>query len=200
MNDTPSQPETSSRAVVAAFVLIALATIGAAAVLLFTRPDPVRITINPPQPTATALPTPTPQPVTVYITGAVAQPETVASLPAGSRVQDALDAAGGVTENADLERVNLAETLRDGDQVHVFERGDPNAAILATPNTTGFVRVNSATEEELMTLPGIGEEMARRIIEYRDANGPFASLDDLDNVSGIGPAMIDEIKAFVLFD
>src|SRR5690554_5005995 len=109
MTDNPNpMPDSSPRLTIAAFVIIALAIIGGAILLLSTRPEPVRITINPPPPTATPPATGTPGPITVYVTGAVGKPESMITLPSGSRVQDAIDAAGGAAENANLEGVNLA--------------------------------------------------------------------------------------------
>ena len=116
MND---QPEAPARNVIFAFIIIALAIVGGAALLLISRPQPVEITINPPIPTSTPEPTATPGPITIYITGAVQETQTTLTLPADSRVQDAIDAAGGILEGADLDRVNLAQILRDGDQIHV---------------------------------------------------------------------------------
>ena len=104
MSDNPNpMPDSSPRLTIAAFVIIALAIIGGAVLLLSTRPETVKITINPPPPTPTPLATFTPAPITVYITGAVGEPESTISLPPGSRVQDAIDAVGGTTENANLE-------------------------------------------------------------------------------------------------
>ncbi|HLV36889.1 MAG TPA: helix-hairpin-helix domain-containing protein [Spirillospora sp.] len=196
MNDYPEPPV---RNVVFAFIILAAAIVGGGALLLVTRPQPVQITINPPVPTASPLPTASPGPITIYITGAVQQPQTTLSLPAGSRVQDAIDAAGGLLDDADLDRVNLAQVLRDGDQVHVPSQtgGD---TVLATPGTGGLVFINRATSEELQTLPGVGPALAERIIAYREANGPFSSLDDLDNVSGIGPALLSGLEGLVAFD
>jgi len=194
-------PEPSPRITILAFAIIALTIIGGAILLLITRPEPVKITINPPLPTATALPTSTPSPITVYVTGAVNQPETTITLPAGSRVQEALDQVGGVTENADLERVNLAQILRDGDQVHVPDLNETEEFTLPTPSGgIAIVYINSATIEELMTLPGVGEALAQRIIDYRTANGAFSDLAALDNVSGVGPAMLENLEGLVAFD
>ncbi len=191
-------PEASPRTTILAFVIVTIAITGGAILLLATRPEPVRITINPPAPTATPAPTSTPAPITVYVTGAVGQPETLITLPPGSRAQDAIDAAGGVTDNADLERVNLAQILRDGDQVHVPEIGVE--AVLPTPGGGGIVHINSATLEELDTLPGIGPSLAQAIIDYRDANGPFADMAALDEVSGIGPGLLEDLEGLVAFD
>jgi competence protein ComEA len=198
MRDTP--PDTPSPlSTIIAFVVVALAVVGGIVVLLVTRPQPVAITIMPPAPTETPLPTASPAPLTIYVTGAVNAPGTLLTLPPGSRVQDALDAAGGVTAGADMTGVNLAALLRDGDQVHVPEPGGANTA-LATPSGGAVVRVNSATVDELATLPGVGPALAQGIVDHRDLNGPFASLDDLDEVSGIGPALLEELAGRVAFD
>lgn len=193
-------PEPSPRATIIAFIIVTLAIIGGIVLLLLTRPEPVQITINPPLPTATPEPTPTPDPITVYVTGAVNQPESMVSLPAGSRVQDALDAAGGIVEGADLERVNLAQILRDGDQVHV-PLIEESAVELPTPSGgTALVYINSATLEELMTLPGVGEALAQRILDFRQANGSFADMNALDAVEGIGPALLQDLEGLIVFD
>jgi competence protein ComEA len=196
MND--QQPP--ARTTILAFFLLAFAIVGGGVLLLVTRPQPVQSTINPPLPTATAEPTATPGPITVYITGAVQQPQTTLSLPFGSRVQEAVEAAGGLLDEADRDRVNMAQILRDGDQVHVPSLGGENEVIVATPNSGGMVFINRATTEELETLPGVGPALAGRIITYRDENGPFTSLDDLDNVSGIGPSLLAEMEGLISFD
>lgn len=197
MADSPL-PEPSSRNTIIAFVIVALAVIVGAAVLLATRPAPVQITINPPVPTPTPGPSPTPAPITVYVTGAVATPGQTITLPPGSRVQDALDAVGGTTEDADLEKVNLAGVLHDGDQVDVPLKGQDTA--IATPSGGVIVHINSATLEELDALPGVGPSLAQRIIDYRESNGPFKTLDDLDAVDGVGPALLEQVKDLIAFD
>lgn len=199
MNDLP-QNEPASRGIIAAFVIVALAIVGGAVLVLASRPQPVQITINPPAPTATPLPTSTPAPLTVYVTGAVNEPFATLSLPPGSRVQDALDAAGGTTENADMTRVNVAQMLRDGDQVHVPEMGEAVTMATATPGGDTVVYINTASSEQLETLPGVGPALAQRIIEFREENGPFTSLEDLDAVSGIGPALLENLAGLVVFD
>ena len=102
-----------------AFLILVITILGAVAALLASRPQPVQITVNPPVPTETPAPSGTPAPITVYVTGLVAQPELLVTLPFGSRVEDAITAAGGALDGADLERVNLAGILHDGDQVFV---------------------------------------------------------------------------------
>ncbi len=112
-----------------------------------------------------------------------------------------MDAAGGMTKNANKTSVNLAATVRDGDQIHVMtnEVSDGNIE-LPTPSGGWRVHINTATQAELETLPGIGAATARRIIEYRELVGSFDSLADLDNVSGIGPATLENLKDLVAFD
>lgn len=212
------QPDNEASPLVTIFTFgaIIIAIIVSSVLLLLTRPEPVAITILPPEPTPTPPPTATPSPYTVYVTGAVLQPGAVLTLPVGSRVQDALAAAGGAAPNADLNRVNLADVLRDGAQVHVPAVGelpgsagagvvDSNADTaeqlgLATPVGGNLVNVNTATAAELETLPRIGPALAGRILEYRELNGPFTSLDDLGNVSGIGPATLEQLAPLVTFE
>jgi competence protein ComEA len=191
MSDEPS-PRTS----IAAFLIVTAAVIGGVVLLVTSRPAPVRITINPPAPTAT------PAPIEVYVTGAVGQPNALVALPAGSRVSDALAAAGGVVPDADLTRVNLAARLRDGDQVHVYRVGEAERpGIASSPSSTGgVIHINRATAEELETLPGIGAVLAQRIVDDREANGAFTSLADLERVSGIGAALLSELDSLIAFD
>jgi competence protein ComEA len=191
-------PEPSPRIALVVYLLLAALIVGSIVLLLTGRPAAVQIVINPPLPTATPAPSATPPPITVYITGAVATPDQLLALPAGSRVQDALTAAGGALPEADLERVNLASRLHDGDQVDVPDKSEQ--AALPTANTAGVVDVNSATAAELATLPGIGDSLAERIVAYREANGAFADLNALDAVEGIGPGLLADIQNLVRFD
>jgi competence protein ComEA len=135
----------------------------------------------------------------IYVTGEVQNPESVVTLAAGSRVQDAIQAAGGTTDNADLERVNLTQILNDGDLVYVPPLiGD--GIQTPTPNHAPLVHINSATLEELDTLPGVGPALAQAIIDYRTEHGPFTSLADLDNVDGVGPAKLEDWQTLIMFD
>jgi competence protein ComEA len=120
-------------------------------------------------------------------------------LPAGSRVADAVRMAGGVTRHAQLEAVNLAAALADGELVLVpragvaAASGAPGAATPAPP-----VQLSVATAEQLDTLPGIGPAMAARIVQYRQEHGTFRSVDDLTGVPGIGPAKLAALKDLVV--
>jgi competence protein ComEA len=126
----------------------------------------------------------------------------------GSRVQDALQAAGGALPEADVELLNLAASVEDGARVHVPVKGetqDPplksnEIVIPANSNAVtpgGLININSASQAELETLPGIGPELAQRIIEHRQANGLFASIEAIQDVSGIGPGKFEEIKELI---
>lgn len=132
--------------------------------------------------------------VVVYVSGAVASPG-VLTLPASSRVIDAITAAGGATPDADLESINLARILVDGEQIRVAVVGEtpPAASEAGTPAGT-CVRLTTATEAELQTLPGIGPSLALRIISYRSTHPRLTSVEELDDVPGIGPSLIEKIR------
>jgi competence protein ComEA len=114
----------------------------------------------------------------------------------GQRVIDAVNQAGGPTAKADLSSLNLAAPLTDGTQVLVPSSagaaGVPGVPGAATG--TGLININTASASELETLSGIGEVLAAEIVSYRTENGPFASVDELDEVSGIGPATLEDIR------
>ncbi len=182
---------------------VILAIVSGIVVLLTYRPAPVTITIVPPPPSATPNPTNTPGPVTVYVTGDVAKPANNYTLPPGSRVLDAINAAGGANTDANLSEVNMAQILHDGDQINVPVI-DPNAKPTrvkpqATATESGPVYINTAGVDELRRLPGVGPSLAQKIIDYRTKNGPFTTMDDLKNVSGIGPAKITEWAGLIDF-
>ncbi|TVR21192.1 MAG: ComEA family DNA-binding protein [Anaerolineaceae bacterium] len=186
-----------------ALILLAVALVVGAFVVLNTRPTPVEIALIPPAPTATPAPSATPAPITVYITGAVDNPQITLTLSAGSRVSDAISAAGGLLDDADLDRVNMAALLRDGDQVHVFavhERDEQAQTTIATPSAPQVIFINQADAEALTALPGIGPALAERIIARRDSIGRFNTYDDLLAVSGIGEATIERLRGLIDFD
>lgn len=180
------------RALIPVLVVLAVALVGGGFLLLASRPEPIHITINPPPPTAT------PAPLGIYVTGAVMQPENVVIVPPGSRVEDAINAAGGALVDADLEYLNLAALLRDGDHVHVPRYGEVSSTV-GTANT-GALNVNTATAKELEALPGIGPAIAARIVAYREQNGNFTSMSDLEAVSGIGPSLIGQLEGLIRFE
>lgn len=144
--------------------------------------------------------------VVVDVVGQVHTPGLV-TLPAGSRVFDAVAAAGGATEGAELGAINLARPVVDGEQVRVPAPGEvvaPPAQPAGAPAVPGgapagggLVNLNTADEATLDTLPGIGPALAARIVAWRTDNGPFASVDELDEVSGIGPAMLAKVRDLV---
>jgi competence protein ComEA len=200
MSDYPSEvtpaQDTRNRMIVLG-ILISMILVGGV-VLFTTRPQPVEIVVIPPVATSTPLPTVTPAPILVYVSGAVQQPQTTLSLPRGSRVQEAIDAVGGVTADADLNGVNLAGILRDGDQIHVPSLSTPS--IVPTPLDHNIVYINSATLEEIDSLPGIGETTAQAILDYREANGRINNLQELDSIDGIGERTLEDIAPFISFE
>ena len=164
---------------------------------------PAPIAVSPPPPTATPLPTPTLSPIRVHVAGAVRLP-AVYELSPGSIVRDAVEAAGGPSPDADLDHINLALELCDQQQIYVPCQGETDAPPPVSGATQGSggqastaVNINLAMAAELETLPRIGPAMAQRIIEYREANGPFASIEDIQNVPGIGPATYAGLKDLI---
>jgi competence protein ComEA len=131
----------------------------------------------------------------VDVTGAVARPG-VYRMPAGSRVNDAVKRAGGPTGRAQLEAINLAARLADGQQVVVPERGPAGSTVAAAGAGVeeGPISLGTATAEQLDTIDGIGPVTAADIIEFRDRHGGLSSIDQLDQVSGIGPATMESLR------
>jgi competence protein ComEA len=156
---------------------------------------------NPTGEAVTLRPVPTEKPLVVHITGAVPRPGVYA-LPQGARVQDGISAAGGFLAEAEKTDINLAAPLEDGQKLDIpfIEGASP---VLATPEeqvvttTTELIDINTASQAELESLPGIGPTTAQKIIEYRDENGPFVSIEDIINVSGIGPGTYERIKDLI---
>jgi competence protein ComEA len=136
--------------------------------------------------------------VRVSVRGAVVSPG-IYTLAPGSIVQDALRAAGGVLPQADTSRLNLAAPLSDGQDLRVplITPTPAPGTPLSTPPGGGKINLNNATFAELDSLPGIGPVLAKRIIDYRETNGPFQSVDDLLNVEGIGPSLLEKIRDLV---
>jgi competence protein ComEA len=172
-----------------------LIVVGVLAVLVRWRP-PEPITIEPPAPTAT------PAPIRVYVSGAVLH-ANVYDLSPDSIAQDALAAAGGASDDANLDAINLARPLADGDQVYVPHVGEavtpiPQEGGQAVPAAGGPVNINTADQAALESLPGIGPALAQRVIDYREANGPFASIEDIQNVSGVGPSTFEGFRDLIV--
>jgi competence protein ComEA len=141
-----------------------------------------------------------PAELVVHAAGAVAAPG-IHRLPAGSRVADLLAAAGGPAPDADLDLVNLAAALTDGAQVRFPRVGELVAAPVegtveaaADGAASGPVDLNTASATDLEALPGVGPTIAAAIVEHRERNGPFRSVDDLLDVPGIGPAKLDQLR------
>lgn len=134
--------------------------------------------------------------VLAHAAGAVHRPGLY-ELAAGDRVADLLEAAGGATRRADLDRVNLAAPVADGSQIVVPRVGEPVVATPGAEEPAGPVDLNTADAILLETLPGIGPATAAAILEYRDANGPFASVDALIDVPGIGEAKLAALADLV---
>jgi len=163
-----------------------------------TRPSSSLVT------TTLALPTTsTSSTVVVYVTGAVVAPG-VYTLPSPGRATDAVAAAGGATAAADLDVVNLAATLHDGERIYVPEVGEivppvvsgdtvVDASVPAAP-----VDINTASVDQLDVLPGVGPATAAAIVAYRDQHGPFQTIDQLGEVRGIGPSKLDAIRGLVV--
>lgn len=137
----------------------------------------------------------------VYVCGAVAEPD-VYELQAGARVFEAIAAAGGSCEEADLDCLNLADSLVDGEKIYVPAEGESVEITESTDDKTsdGRVNINTATMEQLQTLPGIGKAKAGAIIEYREANGAFSSVEDLRQVPGIKDGIFGQVQALIRVD
>ena len=134
----------------------------------------------------------------VYVTGAVNSPGVI-ELPEGSRIVDAVNKCGGMNESADTENINLAQKITDAAQIKIPIRSEnTNTVSLSDGKSNSIdnnrVNINTADESVLDTLPGIGPAMAKRIVEYRQNQGNFQSIDDLKKVRGIGEAKYIKLK------
>ena len=135
----------------------------------------------------------------VHICGAVINPG-VYQVPVGTRVYQALELAGGSSDDAYLSGINLADKLADGQKVYIPAEGENAEGILSTDSggvQSVMININTASEAELMTLPGIGQSRAKDIINYRVKNGFFESIDDIMKVSGIKEAAFEKIKDLI---
>ncbi len=202
------------------FSVITLLTVGGAGAFYFQQPSSEPIVLVTAQATATDIPTTqsTLEPtatlgvVRVYITGAVVSSD-VYYLTEGSIIKDLILAAGGMTTDADPERINQATELKDQQHIHVPRLDEEiiqpviqdavteenNAQNFDPPanNNMGLVNINTATLEELDTLPGIGPSLGQRIIQYREQVRGFTSVESITEVGGIGDATFQKIKPFI---
>lgn len=186
MSDLPPQ-----RIVLIAIAALAILAVGYRAM---GSSDPPRAAYT--QSPSSAATAAAPAVVVVDVVGAVRTPG-VYRFGDGARVQDAIDRAGALPA-ADLAALNLAERLADGEQVVVPRRGRPTvAAAGASGGAPQIVHLNSATLEQLETLDGIGPSLAQRIVDYRTEHGGFRSLEELDQVSGFGPARMAALEGHV---
>lgn len=145
--------------------------------------------------------------IKVYVTGAVNFPGVI-ELEEGARIQDAIKLAGGAKEDANLEKVNLAYCLEDGQKLYIPNIGENEVEYISTENgdnvieknpnsNNSKVNINTGGVEELKALPGVGDLLAQKIIDYREENGKFKTVDDLKNVSGIGDKKFESMKEYV---
>src|SRR5216117_3986860 len=189
----PEIPLDRRRALVAGVVALLVLVVAGKFLLRPTQPavpPPVRVAAPAGRATATTL--------FVDVVGAVRRPGLY-RLKDGSRVADAVARAGGPTPKAQIELLNLAARIADGEQVVVPRRGlaAPSVAAPGGGVAAGPVHLNSATLEQLDALPGVGPVTAQKILDYRQQHGAFASVEELDAVPGIGPARLEQLKDLV---
>lgn len=172
-----------------------------------TPAGPVEATLPPPATSPSASMPSAPAVLTVHVAGQVVHPGVYVLAP-GARVVAAIDMAGGPAADGDLDALNLAGAVVDGQRIYVppvgvvdpatvAEGGPAPDAGAAASEPAGPLDLNTATAAQLETLPGVGPATARRIVDDRERNGPFASVNDLDRVSGIGPAKLDALRGLV---
>lgn len=179
---------------IGAVVVLALLVLAVTVVVGVFRSAAVPPPVPVPTPTAAA----ETAEVYVHVSGAVAAPGLYV-LASGSRVADAISAAGGFGDNADTAAVNLARPLSDGEQLVVLELGQAPPAGAAGGESTGGgpINLNTAGVEQLDELPRVGPAIAQRIVDWREQNGPFTSVDDLLGVPGIGEKMLAGLRDLV---
>jgi competence protein ComEA len=199
--DVRHRVDPGRRAAAALVVAALLAALVAGGFVLRGRPQevlvPEVVATGTPLPGTSAAPTQPPTEVVVAVAGKVARPGLV-RLPAGSRVDDAVRAAGGVAAGADVGLLNLARRLVDGEQVLVGVDPPPGAAPATGPAEAGGpVDLNSATVADLDALPGIGPVLAQRIVDWRTEHGRFTSVEQLREVTGIGESKYADLAAEV---
>lgn len=182
------------RAALGGVVVLALLGLGSAVVGTMLTPGGQTVEVAAPIDDAPEPIVPT-DVVVLHVHGAVGEPGIV-ELPLGSRVVDAIAAARGPTDDADLGAVNLARVVADGEQLYVPRVGEapPPSVTGAGPDAQGRININTADAAALETLAGVGPALAARIIAWREQNGPFRSVDELTAVSGIGSKTLDGMR------
>ncbi len=163
----------------------------------FLAPNEPQLTlVDTPQDTIEELETKEDPLIMVHISGQVYSPGLI-ELVRGDRVIDAVELAGGLTKNADLDRINLAKKVEDEEKIYIPRIGESEEPIPEDSSSSKAaslkININSASKEELESLPGIGQVIAQRIIDYRSTS-PFKTIDDLKNVSGIGDKIFESLK------
>ena len=200
--ELPIEKLTGRRVVVAIVVLAAVGLVGGYGVAMRAKPKAQKISLASPTAGSSGAAGKTGRVVYVHVGGAVHRPGLY-EVSDGSRVFDAVQAAGGATEDADLDSLNLASKVKDGDKILVPARVEPGADPppggagppgAGGASAGGLVNLNSATLEQLDALPGVGPSTAQKIIDYRTQHGGFRSVDELMEVPGIGPAKFAELK------
>lgn len=197
LDDVLDATGTGARAAIAGVALLGVLA-GSLWWLSRQAPAPVESTIPLVEVAALTTTTAEPADVVVHVAGAVVAPG-VYELEPGTRVIDAVTAAGGVTPDADLDRVNLAAPVVDGARIYIPRIGEAVVEAVGSGGTTsaGPVDLNTASADELDALPGIGPATAAAIIEHRDRHGPFRSVEDLLDVPGIGEAKLAALRDLV---
>lgn len=148
------------------------------------------------------------QKIKIHITGEVNSPG-VKELDEGSRIEDAINIAGGLTESANISNVNLAYPLEDGQKIYIPNINENIEEYIVKENgegivedsknsSSGRININKADTDQLCELPGVGESLATRIVTYREENGKFKSIEDLKNVSGIGEKKFESLKEYIV--
>ncbi len=182
-----------------AAMMALFALVLAGTVYVLRRPEPSDVTIITPTPR----PTQTLALVVVDLRGAIAKPGVYTVSP-GSRVQDVLELAGGVLANAETRGLNLARRLVDGEQIYVPVQGEATRPVSTdapargrTSSPSAKVNINTASLEQLDALPGIGPALAQRIVDYRTQNAPFEKPEDLKKVRGIGDVLFSQVQDLI---
>jgi len=182
-----------------ALIFVGIVALALSVLLLLSAQARPAADVIPAAPQSNSEPSSTTAPLVIDVQGEVVNPGLY-EVPLGSRVGDAIKAAGGVRKGVSTSSVNLARFLEDGEQLFVAgvdQNFSPTGGAIPSSTGGGKLNLNRASESELDGLPGVGPVLAKRIIAYRNENGNFSSVDELRKVSGIGPAKFGELQSFV---